>query len=206
MTARPSSLPRLVAAGLLAFGLSGCISLLPKQKSAMLYRFGGQPPAIAPAAETAVPVGVFRAGGVFQQEAASDRILTITGERAAYIARARWVAPADVLFEQAVTGAFDAAGGRVRLVARGDPAKADYSLRLDVRNFETHYAGETPTVLVRVHAVLLHAANRSDIKETVFEATVPASENRVGAIVSAYDHAVAQVLKDLVPWVEGGVG
>jgi cholesterol transport system auxiliary component len=173
----------------------------------MLYRYGLAAPAgvAAPAAAAGPTVGVLRAGGRFQREAAGDRILTLTGSRAAYIARARWVAPAEVLFEEAVTDAFDAAGGRVRLVSRGEPAKADYALRLDVRDFETRYDDGRPTVLVRVRAELLHDANRSEVSERLFEARVPAGRNRVGAIVGAYGEAVRQVLKDLVPWVEASV-
>ena len=35
--------------------------------------------------------------------------------------------------------AFDADPGPVRLISRGEPAAADYVLRLDVRNFEVQY-------------------------------------------------------------------
>jgi cholesterol transport system auxiliary component len=207
MTARAPALFRLAAAAL-ALALGGCVTLLPKQKASDLYRFGATPasaeaPAQAPAAER---IGVYRAGGLFQRETAGDRILTITGDRAAYIAEARWVAPAEALFDEAVLHAFDAWTGRVRLIARGEPAKADFSLRLDVRNFETHYRGDEPTVVVRVRAVVLRNAGRTEVADRIFEVETPAAQNRVHAIVAAYDTAVSQLLKDLVPWVESSVG
>ena len=34
----------------------------------------------------------------------------------------------------------------------------------------------------------------------IFEKQVPAADNRVTAIVPAYDRAVAEVLKDIVAW------
>lgn len=195
---RPALPLKLLAAGLLALGLSGCISLVPKTKPAQLYRFG-VPTVEAPARTD--PVGVFRVRGQFQREAAGDRILTVTGERAAYIARSRWVAPAEVLFDEAVAAAFDSAPGRVRLVLRGEPARAAYMLRLDVRNFETVYdEQENPVVLVRVRASLAGGPNRSPIADRLFEARVPAERNRVSAIVVAYNDAVAKVLSDIVGW------
>ncbi|MFN3583048.1 ABC-type transport auxiliary lipoprotein family protein [Phenylobacterium sp.] len=196
--------PGLVVACALA--VSGCISLLPKSKPAHLYRFGdtAQAQASAPAAGS---VGVVRNAGAFQRESAGDRLLTITGGKAAYVAETRWVAPAAVLWDQALAAAFDADPGPVRLVSRGEPAAADYVLRVDVRNFETRYeAGPkaAPTVLVRARAVMIRAERR-EVSEQIFEARVPASGNRVAAIVRAYDKATADVLGQIVAWTNGQV-
>jgi cholesterol transport system auxiliary component len=200
---RPTALLRVGLAGALALSLAGCISLLPKSKPVQLYRFGdnhAMTPAPAPAAN---PVGVYWGGGAFQRESAGDRILTITGDRVAYVALTRWVAPATVLFEQAVQRAFDQRGGPVRLVPRGAPAVTDYVLRMDVRNFEARYdagAKAAPTVLVRVHATVARDSNRKLVSEQVFEASVRARDNRVGAIVDAYEAALNQVLEQAVTW------
>jgi cholesterol transport system auxiliary component len=192
----------LAAAAALALSLCGCISLFPSSKPAQLYRFGVTPAAAGPARPSTV--GVFRAMGQFQREAAGDQILTLTGERAAYVAGARWVAPAEVLFDEAVSDAF-AGPGRVRLISRGEQAHADYALRLEVRNFETDYAeGGPPTVLIRVRAVLTNQS-RATVAEQVFEARTPAAENRVSAIVAAYDQALSKVLGDIVAWTNGSV-
>jgi len=195
----PFKLPGLVKfaiGGVLAISLSGCISLLPKTKPSQLYRFG-VPVAEAPARPDAI--GVFRAGGLFQSEAAGDRILAITGDRATYVAETRWVAPAQTLFDEAVSAAFENAPGRVRLVFRGEPAHAQLALRLDVRNFETRYGeGHNPVVLIRIRAVL--ARDRAAVAEQIFEARVPAERNRVTAIVAAYNSALAKVLGDIVAW------
>jgi cholesterol transport system auxiliary component len=194
--------PRLLIGAVCAVALSGCISLLPKSKPSQLYRFS-QAPAAAPAAPARPnAVAVFRTNGKFQEEAADDRILTVSGGKAAYIAQSRWVAPAEVLFDQAVSQAFDASP--VHLIARGQQGRAAYALRLDVRNFETRYnAGPNaaPTVVVHLHAALTRA-DQSSVGETEFEAKVPAADNRVGEIVSAYDKAVGDVLGRLVAWTQ----
>lgn len=207
---RFATLARLASVGMLAIALSGCISLLPKTKPVQLYRFG----LAATPAETAAPetpreppppgVGVFWANGTFEREAAGDGILSITGERVAYIAGSRWAAPADTLFDQAVFAAFDRDVGHVRLVPRGAPTPTDYVLRVDVRNFETHYqvgAKGPPRILVRIHATLTRDRQRTLVSDEEFQAIVPAERNRVTSIVAAYDKAVRQVLGDLLAWV-----
>lgn len=198
--------PKVAAvAGVLAVSLSACVSLLPKTKPAQLYRFG-----VTPAAAAAAPtgaVGLYHLNGQFQREAAGDRILTVTGARAAYIADVRWIAPAEVLFDEAVANAFEAAPGPTRLVSRGEPVRSPYALRLDVRNFETDYAeGGPPTVFVRVRAVITKDQTRTPVAEQVFEARAPATQNRVGAIVAGYDAALAKVLGDIVGWTNSALG
>lgn len=199
---RLHTLPRLAAAAALALSLGGCISLLPKAKEAHLYRFG-QPLAAEAMTAPQGRIGVFRTNATFQRESAGDRLLTITNGQVAYIAETRWVAPAAVLWDEAVLAAFDADPGPVRLISRGEPAAADYVLRLDVRNFEARYergpkAG--PTIVLRVRAAMTRATDRGVVAEQVFETRVNAADNRVGAIVPAYDRAVGEVLKDVVAW------
>jgi cholesterol transport system auxiliary component len=193
---------RLAAVAVCAAALTGCISLLPKSKPAQLYRFG------APAATAAVTppgpnaVAVFLTNSSFQEESSDDRMLTVTGGRAAYVADSRWVAPAQVLFDEAVARAFDASP--VRLIARGQQGRSAYALRLDVRTFEARYdagAKAAPTIVVRVHAALTRA-DQSGVGEQEFEARVPASDNRVGAIVAAYNSAVGDVVGKIVGWTE----
>ena len=74
-----------------------------------------------------------------------------------------------------------------------------------MRNFETRYEGDgPPVVLIRVRAVLIRsrpgAQPGSQPVEQLFEARTPASANRIGAIVAAYDQALTQVLKQRVTW------
>jgi cholesterol transport system auxiliary component len=203
MTRTPPLL-RLALAGVCALALSGCISLLPKTKPSQLYRFGQATNAGASSPMVSGQVGVLRAGGLFQREAAGDRILTVTDGKVAYVAETRWVAPAAVLWDEALMAAFDADPGPVRLLARGEPGPADYILRIDVRNFEAHYdAGPkaAPTVLVRVRAVMTGRTGGL-AGEQLFEAEKRADDNRVGAIVSAYDAAVRDVLAKLIAWTD----
>ena len=109
----------------------------------------------------------------------------------------RWVAPAAVLFDAALLKAFDAPGSP-RLVERGEPLAAASTLRLDVRTFEARYPG--PVATVQVRAVLIRNADRVLIAEKMFDAEVPAGDNRQGAIVAAFDKAVSQALSGVRDW------
>jgi cholesterol transport system auxiliary component len=207
---RPSSGRRATVAGAAAMtlallSLGGCISLLPKQKPSQLYRFGagGVAPAAPAASEARV---ILRAAPTsFERAAAGDRILTASGDDTAYIARARWVTAAGTLFDEAVTSAFDARGGPVRLLARDEPALADYVLKLDVRTFEVRYdrgRGAAPIVVVEIYAALVGRQSAATGLSQLFRAEAPAGTDAVHAIAAAFDVAVGKVLGEMIAWVE----
>lgn len=193
-------LTRTLAALALAVSLPGC-GLLSGGKPVDLYRFGAEPAQTV--SSNAARFGVLKTPIEFVEAAASDRILTVTNGSVAYVKGARWVSAAEVLFDEAVDRTFQNEGGRARLLSRGEVAKADYVLKLDVRRFETRYAFAegVPEVAVEVRALLSRNDNRAVVGERVFTATVPATENRVSAIAAAYDAAVGQVLGELHGWV-----
>lgn len=192
-----------VAVTALAASLGACISVFPKTEPATLYRFGQADVSVAKGPPGRM-FGVLKAPTVFTRAAAGDRILTSTNGEVAYVASARWVSPAFVLFEEAVASAFENDPGRARLIGRGEIAKADLVLRLEVRTFETDYVDGpkgAPEVVVRVRGVLSRSQDRALVGDQLFEARVKATDNRVSAIVAAYDAAVAKVLGETVGWV-----
>jgi cholesterol transport system auxiliary component len=185
------------AAAVVALALGGCISLFPKTKPAQLYRFGATlPPAAAAPRSTIVVKGIVD----FENAAAGDRILTSDGDTVAYIAGARWVSSAPTLFDEALDRTFQNTPSAPMLVARRRGTADAMVLTLDVSTFETRYTGGlSPTVVVEMKADLVKP-DRSTAAEKVFRVEKPASENRVSAIVQAYDAAVSQALSDLAAW------
>jgi cholesterol transport system auxiliary component len=147
---------------------------------------------------------VLLAAVTFPRAAQGDTLLTVTGPaEAAYIEGSRWVAPAVVLFREAVERRFDEASQRTRLVARGDLGRTSLILRMDVREFEAVYAApETiPEVSVSVYARLVRA-DGSALEERTFKVRRPASDNRVSAIVEGLDRATTEVLDQVVAWTD----
>ncbi len=199
--AKAFGLALLIAAGGLA--VSGCISVLPKTTPVQLYRFGGATEPATPGAASAKGGALYKSDTAFTREAASDRILTVTGQELAYVGGARWVAPAPLLFDEAEARVFASRAGAPRLVARADGLNAGLSLRLDVTSFEARYlhgAQAAPTVVVTIRAVLVRNQDRTLVAEQVFEAEQRAQDNRVGEIVKSFDVAVNQVLGAVADW------
>ncbi len=201
MTAR-----RVTAAAVLtisALALAGCVTLFPKTKPAQLYRFGDHPAAAAATTGGGATFSVLGAAPAFTNAAEGDRILTVTGQETAYIADARWVAPAAVLFDEAEARAFEAAGGPARLVKRSDVATPKLVLRLSVETFEVDYPStgpHTPTVNVQVHAVLIRSLDRQVVAEKTFSVLTPVRENRLAGIVAAFDAGTGKALSQVVDW------
>lgn len=190
--------PRSIAAaaGLIAaLGLGGCVTLLPRSKPVQLYTFA--PAAAPPGPAMAQRRGVQLQLASFTQPARTDRILTRSGRRVATIAGVRWVAPADVLFREALAAAFE--GTPVWTLPQPGPGLAG-ALRVEVTAFEAQYpqAGGVPTVAVAVRATYRPQVGPAATK--TFRTDVRAAANRVPLIVEAFANATQRIDQDLVGW------
>ena len=198
----------LVHAGVLAvacMALAGCVSLLPKAKPADMYRFGAAPAVQTDASAPVQPGSINIAQGPvnFDTPASNDRILTMTGPNAAYVANARWISPAPALFGEALLRAFETTPGAPRLLAHAAPQLAPTSLSVDVQAFEARYdqgADAPPSIVVVLHATLYSQKDRSIVAERTFSVAQRAGDNRVSAIVGAFNTAVQQILAGLITW------
>lgn len=188
----------------LAAALGGCVTVFPEKKPARLYVFGSDWPAPAAPAAEADTVQVVRLGGEFEPAAAGDRILTVTGHSAAYVADARWASPASTLFEEAVSRAFAARPGPVRLGRAGERGAATYGLIVSAPTFEARYpeGGGAPMISVDVRASLVRLSDGRRVAETAVSERRAASQNRQAAIVEAFDLAVTDALGQVVDWTE----
>ncbi|MEI7931969.1 MAG: ABC-type transport auxiliary lipoprotein family protein [Alphaproteobacteria bacterium] len=212
----------LIPAALACIALSGCVTLLPKAEPSALYKLAIDAPR-TDRPDAPVKLNILRAPTAFVRMAAGDQIVTISGAETASIEGARWAAPAPIMFDEQIITAFDASP-KLRLQTRGGVTAPDATLRVEVRTFEARYAEapiapktksdakadakafdkrRPPTVVVEIKATLTYPADAARVAEQFLHAEVPASENRVGAIVTAYDAATTQVLKGLVTWAEG---
>jgi len=195
----------LILASLLA---AGCVSVFPKTAPDQLYRFGAAAPAAAQGAPAGARAAVEALPIDFNRAAAGDMILTLNGDEAAYVKGSRWITSASSLFEQAMESAFAADRGAARLMARGEADRPDYLLKLSVRSFEaryTHGRAAPPDITVEVYAAMSRSGDRMLVGERTFTVSVPAADNRMGAIARGFDEAVSKVLGDLVSWVDDTV-
>lgn len=188
------------AAGIaaIAVALSGCITLFPEAEPAKLYRFE----IAAPSEVAAKTFTVTRGPIAFDRAAASDGLVAVTGDTVQYIDGARWVAPAQQLFEEELVRAFQA--GPARLIGRGEVGKSDWLMRLDVQRFEANYRNGpegAPVVVVEIKVALTRNVRDGDTFETVLKTEVQANDNRVSAIVPAFNSALTKSLTDLNSWI-----
>lgn len=192
---------RILAAASLAAGLAGC-SLLSSPEPVQLYRFGDTDlPPTAPAADRTVvvlnPID-------FAEGAGGDRILTASGGQVAYLAGARWIGPSEQLFRSAVETQFLRSGRSVTLSDRREAPRSGLALDLDVTSFEARYDNgieAAPTVVIAARARLI-APDRTVAAERTFQVQQPASENRVSAVVDAFDGATNDFTGQLAAWVD----
>lgn len=200
---------RFLSLAALPLALAACVSLFPKADPSQLYRFGPRADAAEPTPSQGVRTSVALARISFNQSASGDRILTYTGSEAAYVKGARWVEPADAMFERSLQSAFETKASAVRLVDRRQASATTAVLDVDVDVFETRYeAGPkgAPTVVVSFSARLVRYPDRAVIGERRFTARKTASDNRMGAIVPAYDAALDDALGQLVAWTDETAG
>lgn len=182
--------------------LCGC-SLLSTPDPVQMYRFGGAAAAM-PAAPIGTPVQVSLRRIDFPQAAGGDRVLGVTGAEAAYIAGARWVSPAQDVYAASLENAFAAQARQVRLIGRRELTPATRALDIDIRSFEARYEvpGAVPTVVLTANARLLRTPERTVVAEQTFTVNQPAGENRVSAIVAAFDVATRDLNTQIVTWTD----
>ena len=199
--------------------LGGCVTVFPKGEPSALYKLSITPRPEQPVA--AVKLNILRAPTTFPRVSSSDQIITVTGAEAAAIEGARWAGPAQIMFDEQIVAAFDTSP-RLRLLTRGGATAPDATMRIEVRTFEARYVEAReiiptksakakakdfdkrgpPKVVVEIRATVTYPSNSTVVMEHFFRAEVPATENRVSAIVAAYDAATTEVLTGLVGWVE----
>lgn len=191
----------LALAAAAAISLSGC-ALLSSPDPVQLYRFGDV--ADATATPPATPIQVKLRAVEFPQPASGDRILSVTGTEAAFVAGGRWVAPAVQIYSDALESAFGAQARNVRLIGRRELTPTTRLLDIDVRAFEARYdyVDAVPSVVVTVRARLLRFPERTVSMEQTFTVTQSAGENRMSAIVAAYDTATRDVNTQIVAWTD----
>lgn len=192
---------KLLLAGLTALSASACVSLLPETEPVAVYRLSSPTPR---ASEN--PPGIIveierpsAPAGLSGDDIAIERI----EGHLAYLSGAAWISPAPTALQSLVVDTFHATGNGVDPVYPADAVRSEYELRLDLRSFEAVYdQGENraPLIRVRIMARLVEERGREMIGSRVFTVTRRASDNRVTAIVEAFNAASTDLAGDLADW------
>jgi cholesterol transport system auxiliary component len=192
---------------LLGVTLAACAGSLFKNKAAppTMYMLGatrttpaGDPPSNNPPIDLAVLRPRVRAG------LDTDRIAALYPDRRMdYYADVRWTGPLDEVLQDLAVQQLHASL-RVSSVSREASVFAStYWLEIEVLAFQAEYsaAGGPPTVHVHLEARLGNSGDRRVLGRFEPEVREAAAENRMSAIVDAYNRAADQALSEIAAGV-----
>jgi ABC-type uncharacterized transport system auxiliary subunit len=130
----------------------------------------------------------------------NDRIAALYPDRRLdYFAAARWSGPLDEVVQDLALQAFH---GRFRNVGTDSSAfRGGYWLELEVVDFQAEYTGSAaaaaPTAHVHLHARVGNGIDRRVLGEFDADARQAAAENRLAAVVAAYEAAAQRALSEI---------
>jgi len=135
----------------------------------------------------------------------SDRIALLRSDnRFDFYAASRWAAPAPDLVESVIVDALRATGSFSAVFDDTSPYAPRYSLRVTLRRFEADYSsqgngpgGRPPTVYVVLDCTLGRHRDRELLASFVAQGSAVASEDRLTAVVAAFDVATAAAMAQL---------
>ena len=187
------------AAGLLA--LCGCGSLLETTIPAPQAYVLRLPP--APASPAATP-----AGSILVQRPEPgpgldswNIALLRSDRRFDFYAASHWAAPAPDLVENAIVDALRAGGGFASVLDDSSPFAPRYDLRCGLRRFEADYTRNSgtnaPTVFVSLDCTVGRHRDRELLGSFVAEGSAAAAEDRLNAVVAAFEAAASKAVGEL---------
>jgi cholesterol transport system auxiliary component len=181
--------------------VAGCGGLL-KSGAPPLQIYVLRPAAVEAPAAAPVPGVLAVPRPVAQPGLNSPRIaLTRPGNRLDYFAGASWGASLPQVVGALATESLRSSG-RFEIVAEAERSGgARYELQLTVRRFEAEYQDDgaaAPSARVEFECLLTTSAPRNVLGRCDGAAVVPASANRMSAIVQAMEQAAQQALAQVI--------
>jgi ABC-type uncharacterized transport system auxiliary subunit len=121
-----------------------------------------------------------------------------------FYAATNWAAPAPDLVESVIVDALHASGAFASVLDDASPFAPRYNLRCGLRRFEADYTvpgsgagGTAPTVFVTLDCTVGRHRDRELLGSFVAQGSAPASEDRLNAVVAAFEAATAKAVTEL---------
>ena len=204
MTSLPSNLIRIACLALMAVGIGAC-GILPKKQPLALYAPDGRA-TVDPAWPTVswqLQVPRPHAGELVD----SPRIVVrpLPGELQVYKG-AVWAQPAPDLMHDTLLRAFEDSGRIAGVARRGSGITGEYELLLEIRRFESDYAGgASPSAVIELGAKLVSTGDNDVIANRTFRQASAAATADITAVARAFDQSLGAISSEIVGWtlVEG---
>ena len=117
-----------------------------------------------------------------------------------YFAEAGWTDRAPEMIQTLLVESMESTGKIVGVGMESIGIRPDYLLKTDIREFQAIYpeAGDIPSVLVRISALLVRMPERRIVASTSSEHRVEAAGTGFTDIIDAFDSALGSALRDIV--------
>ncbi len=185
----------LLATVCAAFALSGCSGLFhsdARPEQVYFLRATPGPRGLAPIA-TSLRLNRPTAGPGME---GTSIMLVQSDRRMSFYKEARWPAVPANLVETLAVEKFRGSGAWQSVADSTSPFPSDYVLIVHVRRFEADYTGGAvePEVHVVLDCIIGKREGREVIKSFLAESSVPATANRLSAVVAAFEAATNAAL------------
>jgi ABC-type uncharacterized transport system auxiliary subunit len=156
-------------------------------------------PAPAPRPALVAPVNLTVLKPRLRPGLETDRIAVLYPDRHLdYFADARWSGPLGEVIQDLAVQEFRSHANLARVSGDASVFGSAYWLEIEVADFQAEYtSAEAPTVHVHFLARLGGSGDRRILGEFVANVQRPAAENRLTAIVDAYEHAADAALAQI---------
>jgi cholesterol transport system auxiliary component len=128
----------------------------------------------------------------------TDRIAVLKGRELDYFRRVRWGGRSVEVVQSMLVATMNDQQLFRSVTAEQSRIANDYTLDVEVRNFEAEYRdGSIPEVHVNIIGRLIRVADRKLIATVSSETRARATEDRMGAVAAAFESATQKVALDL---------
>jgi cholesterol transport system auxiliary component len=110
-----------------------------------------------------------------------------------------WAGPLPDIVETLAIDTLRATGQWSAVHGAPSPFSAEYLLQINIRRFEADYTGgdDAPTIYVTLDCMLARRLGRELLTSFVAEGVAQAEENRMSAVVSAFEKAAQMAMKQM---------
>lgn len=113
---------------------------------------------------------------------------------------ARWRDPAPSLLRSLIVQAFDDSGRIVGVSGATAGLSAEYSLAIDVRDFQVELVGGSAHAAIRLNAKIFDQQRNRIIATRAFAIETPTATTDISSSVGAFERALNELLPQIVDW------
>jgi len=199
---RPAAALRLIGAGLAAaLALSGC-SILDEKPKNPTTQYAPDPRVPAdpswPQANWQLSLSAPNAARMIDSLRIAVRP---SGDEIQVYKGAAWAKLPSSMVEDALLRTLEDSGKIAAVARQGSGIGAQYKLVLDLRRFESDYAGNAvPSAVIEINAKLFHSADQTVVASRTFLQSTPAASAEVRDVVAAFERSLATSTHDIAGW------